>query len=351
VWLNMRSGLSLHSGFLITSLHRPPTFTAMFCTSEYDQAQGPHDGPPAALIVPIVLPGGHPTFTAPLVTSDYDQAQGPRHGPPASLIGLPGGHPTFTAPSVTSEYDHSRATRSASGHGDDRWEHTEILPGERGGAGASKAALSTRSATVVNSDCAKSPCRVEASSSSSLFTTRVTSTDSDVHRNTVATHESVGVTDVHCDNGDDDGDFDRPGGDSRVTVPEAAGCVWCEQSPALLSNLRQQASPRPDSKESKSNPLGKGLNHDLTVLLNRLPDNVPLPFKILRRGEPVGDPILKNPIFAAQRPREAPSFNLPRGTGPLRKPQGPGSAGGVWSAKTRTSVVIRACQQRGYRWG
>jgi hypothetical protein len=39
-----------------------------------------------------------------------------------------------------------------------------------------------------------------------------------------------------------------------------------------------------------------------------------------------------------------------RGTGPLRMPQGPGFAGGLWSAMTRTSGANRACQQLAYRW-
>jgi hypothetical protein len=151
---------------------------------------------------------------------------------------------------------------STFGHPDDRWEHVEILPGEPGGAGESKATPSTRSATIVNSDCANSGCTDQVPLNS-FVTTRA----SDVH-GCKATREA----DVHCENVWV-GDADRSDGDSRVTVSEAAEYAWCEKSPAH-SILRQQVSPRPDSQESKSNPLGKGLNHDLTAHYNLQSDKV-----------------------------------------------------------------------------
>jgi hypothetical protein len=199
----------------------------MLITSDYDQAQGPHDGPPVSLIVPIVPAGGHPTFTAPLITSAY--------------VGL--GVP--------------RAPRSTFGHDGERWEVTGRLPWERGGAGESKDAPSTRSATVDSSVCGKPSC-IDRVPDSSSVTTHVTQPVSDVPCGN-ATREQA-VTDVHGDNDDDEGGSDRTEGDYRVTVTEAAVFAWCEKSPA---------QPSMGSQVPKFVPLGKGVETLETRLLGK----------------------------------------------------------------------------------
>jgi hypothetical protein len=194
--------------------------------------------------------GCFPTFTAIPSTAENDQAPDPHDGPPVSLIVPSGGHSTFPAPAITSEFDRlrlSRATRNTFSHDDERWEITEILLEEKGEAGESKATPSTRSATVDTSVCEKSS-RDQVPDSSS-----VTTSASDVHRNSVATRDA----DFHGDNDDDDGDFDHAEGDSRVTESEAADFVCDVQTSA--PTLTQQVSPRPDSQESNKVPLGKGL--------------------------------------------------------------------------------------------
>jgi hypothetical protein len=80
------------------SIGGPPTFPAIELSSDNDQAQGPHDGPPASLIVPS---GGHPVFRAHCITSGPDQFAPPE---------LPG------APSVTTT-SAGRLLRSCLGKG------------------------------------------------------------------------------------------------------------------------------------------------------------------------------------------------------------------------------------------
>jgi hypothetical protein len=117
---------------------------------------------------------------------------------------------------------------------------------EKGGAGVSKAALSTRTTNPYAADFATLSCdRVPDSSS---VTTCVLQPISDVHRSN-ATRERA-ATEIHGENDDDDGDFDRSEGDLRVTITEAPVFTWCESSPAR---------PRPDTQVSRFIPLGKGL--------------------------------------------------------------------------------------------
>jgi hypothetical protein len=230
------------------------------------------------------------------------------------------------------------------------------MPGEIGGAGESKAADSTRIATVDPSVFEKSSCTLQIPPACASVTTSVT----DVHR-----RNATRVTDFHGDNDDDDGDFDRTEGDLRVTTSEAADCA-CDASvsaqletqchvplskddyddltkfaiggatmhqPQLRAPRPRDGSPGGDAGgvENDTNNRNSLVDERQTLAsVGRVSNDgqpelgtstsghhnpvcvVPL------LGEPAGGPVLNHPIVASTQPREALSSIPPRATGPLR---------------------------------
>jgi hypothetical protein len=159
------------------------------------------------------------------------------------------------APLITSEFDHPRATRSALSHGNDHWEVTEDGQHERGGPGEMQGRPWTASTNRDSSDCAKL-LRDQAPDSIVRCVT-------DVHLDSVETRVTR--------DGNDEGDFDRVGGVSRVVVTEAAVFRWCEQPPAQFTSPVNPENPDHSVKclQCKpimlTSPLGKECDQDLTT--------------------------------------------------------------------------------------
>jgi hypothetical protein len=102
------------------------------------------------------------------------------------------------------------------GHGGDPWDIGEDVPGERGGAGESKATLRTRITNPYNSDWANPPCSAGIPELTSLYPT-------DVHRGFGPTR--VGQA------GNGESLLQPTEGVSRVPTAEAAACEGGDSLP------------------------------------------------------------------------------------------------------------------------